>query len=120
MEAKPDAAGATTPGATPASAMSVRYRAADLVSFARRLLIAAGADAAMAGDVATILVDGDLLGHTTHGLQLLAPYLRELDAGTMRKSGEWETINRRPASELWDGRRLPGPWLVLRAIDRAA
>jgi L-lactate dehydrogenase len=93
---------------------------AELVSFARRLLLGAGADAAMADDVAAILVDGDLLGHTTHGLQLLGPYLRELDAGTMLKSGEWETVNRRPASELWDGRRLPGPWLVLRAIDRAA
>jgi L-lactate dehydrogenase len=120
MEQKPVPAGAATSSATTTSARPARYRAEDLVTFARRLLIAAGADAAMAGDVATILVDGDLLGHTTHGLQLLAPYLRELDAGTMLKSGEWETINRRPASELWDGRRLPGPWLVLRAIDRAA
>jgi L-lactate dehydrogenase len=120
MEPTPVAARGTTPSAAGPIKNPPRYLAADLVSFARRLLVSAGADAAMAEDMATILVDGDLLGHSTHGLQLLGAYLRELDAGTMLKSGEWETVNRRPASELWDGRRLPGPWLVLRAIDRAA
>jgi L-lactate dehydrogenase len=72
----------------------------------------------MAADVAAILVDGDLLGHSTHGLQLLAPYLREIDAGSMKRSGAWRTVNRRTATELWDGQRLPGPWLVLQALAR--
>src|SRR5512141_2379606 len=94
--ARPD----RTTRADMSAAAEPRYAAADLVRYAERLLAASGLDAAMAADVAAILVDGDLLGHSTHGLQLLAPYLRELDAGTMRKSGEGETINRRPASEL--------------------
>jgi len=98
----------------------LRYAADTLVSFASELLRRAGLDAEMAAAVASVLVDGDLLGHTTHGLQLLAPYLGEIDRGTMRVSGTWETVSRRPATELWDGRRLPGPWLVLRALDRAA
>jgi L-lactate dehydrogenase len=73
-----------------------------------------------AGDVANVRVDGDLMGHTTHGLQLLPPYLGEIEKGGMRVDGEPEVLSSRPAAQLWDGRRLPGPWLVLRALDEAA
>ena len=73
----------------------------------------------MARDVADILVIGDLLGHTTHGLALLAPYLSEIEKGAMQKSGEPSIVIARPAVETWDGRRLPGPWLTLRALDAA-
>ncbi len=48
---------------------------------AAELLGAAGMDAAPAYAVAEVLVEGDLLGHDTHGLALLAPYLAELEAG---------------------------------------
>ena len=101
-------------------ATTSRYRAADLVDFAGGLLRTIGLVEDMAADVAAVLVEGDLLGHSTHGLQLLAPYLREIDSGSMRKSGAPDIIERRSASEHWDGRRLPGPWLVLRALDTAA
>ena len=97
-----------------------RYSAASLVAFAHALLARAGMDELLAADVASILDDGDLLGHTTHGLQLLSPYLREVDAGTMRRDGAPSVIAKHTASELWDGNRLPGPWLVLRALDAAA
>ena len=99
---------------------SPRYAAAALVQYASQLLVKAGLDSAFAADVAQVLVEGDLLGHTTHGLQLLAPYLREIEAGTMRKSGQPTMVERRAASQAWDGNRLPGPWLVLRALDAAA
>jgi L-lactate dehydrogenase len=96
-----------------------RYAAADLVRLAHGLLGRAGLAEAYASDVATVLVDGDLLGHSTHGLQLLAPYLREIDSGAMRTSGVPQILGRRPATEHWDGHRLPGPWLVLRALETA-
>jgi L-lactate dehydrogenase len=96
-----------------------RYDADALVGFATELLRRMDLAAPLAGDVATILVEGDLLGHSTHGLQLLAPYLRELDNGSMTKSGEPALVSRRPAAELWDGMRLPGPALVLKAMRRA-
>ena len=70
--------------------------------------------------VADVLVTGDLLGHTTHGLALLAPYLAEIEKGSMAKSGEPSIVNSRPAAQTWDGGRLPGPWLTLRALDAAA
>jgi len=56
-----------------------RYQAEDLVRFATALLDKAGLEADKSKVVAEILVDGDLLGHTTHGLQLLAPYLNDLE-----------------------------------------
>jgi LDH2 family malate/lactate/ureidoglycolate dehydrogenase len=96
-----------------------RYTHTDLCGFAARLLEEAGLSPDRAGAAAEILVEGDLLGHTTHGLQLLAPYLREIEAGTMTTVGDPETINDRGAVVTWDGRRLPGPWLICRAIDLA-
>jgi L-lactate dehydrogenase len=99
--------------------MTARYAAAALRTTAAALLGAAGMDSDMARDVATVLVEGDLLGHDTHGLALLAGYLAELDAGSMRKSGAYRVLSERAAAALWDGERLPGPWLTLRAVDEA-
>jgi len=39
---------------------------------------------------------------------------------SLAKSGEPKVINQRPAAQTWDGLRLPGPWLTLRAFDTAA
>jgi L-lactate dehydrogenase len=97
-----------------------RYAAAGLVAFARALLERAGVRTDMSADVADVLVTGDLLGHTTHGLALLAPYLAELEKGSMAKAGAPTLVNARPAAQAWDGGRLPGPWLTLRALDKAA
>jgi L-lactate dehydrogenase len=97
-----------------------RYAAEALVAFATALLERAGLAGNMARDVADVLVTGDLLGHTTHGLALLASYLAEIEKGAMTKTGEPLVVNARPAAQTWDGRRLPGPWLTLRALDTAA
>jgi len=97
-----------------------RFATDALRLFAHTLLARAGVRDDIASDVASILVEGDLLGHTTHGLALLAPYLAEIERGGMTKSGAPSVVNARPAAELWDGQRLPGPWLTLRALDCAA
>ena len=102
------------------SSNPVRHSASTLLDYATSLLVAAGLDRDKATDVAQVLVDGDLLGHTTHGLQLLAPYLREVESGAMRKTGEPTILAQRGAAQTWDGDRLPGPWLTLRALDAAA
>lgn len=98
----------------------VRHDANALVAFATALLRNAGMRSDMAGDVAEVLVDADLMGHTTHGLALLAPYLDELAGDRMRKAGEPTVMSRFPASQLWDAHRLPGPWVTRRAFDAAS
>ena len=99
--------------------MTVRYSRTVLTQFASTLLERAGLEAPIAHDVAEVLVEGDLLGHDTHGLALLAPYLGEIEKGGMTRSGSHAVLNGRGASAVWDGRRLPGPWLVLRAMEAA-
>lgn len=100
--------------------MTDRYAAADLIAFAAAMLAAAGLDADKATTTAEILVEGDLMGHTTHGLALLGQNLDEAEAGRMLGVGEPEIVAATSAIETWDGRRLPGPWLVRRAADRAS
>ena len=96
--------------------MTTRFKADALVHFAEALLQKSGLPVDKAQAIADILVEGDLMGHDTHGLNLLGPYLNELANNTMTKDGSYEVLNRRPAAQLWDGRRLPGPWLVLEAM----
>jgi L-lactate dehydrogenase len=93
-----------------------KYDATALCKFAKALLLASGLDDERAFDVADVLLEGDLLGHTTHGLALLPLYLEALRENTMEKFGEPEIIADHGASLTWDGRYLPGPWLVRRAI----
>ena len=97
-----------------------RYDAVALIAFARALFGAAGCDADKARVLAEVLVEGDLLGHTTPGLQLAAGYLEEIANGTMTVAGEPETVSDRGAVVTWDGRRLPGVWLTVKALDLAA
>src|SRR4051812_14064948 len=95
-------------------------RAADLIDLATALLGRAGLDADKARATGEILVEGDLLGHDTHGLALLPAYLADLEAGKMSRTGEPRVIASAPAAVTWDGNRLPGPWLVRRAIALAS
>lgn len=97
-----------------------RYRAADLTDFAAKLFAAAGCDGDKPATVAGGLVEADLLGHTTHGLQLAAPYLGELAAGKMTPTGEPDMVADRGPVVTWDGKSLPGVWLAARAVDLAA
>ncbi len=97
----------------------MHYSYTSLIDFSRQLLAHVGLDQDKANAIAEVLVEGDLMGHTTHGLALLGPYLKELESGTMRCSGEPVTVADFPAAVTWDGQRLPGPWLVLKAMDLA-
>jgi LDH2 family malate/lactate/ureidoglycolate dehydrogenase len=93
-----------------------RFEAPTLRQFGEALLIAAGLAADCARDVAEVLLEGDLLGRTTHGLALLPAYLKALQDGTMETSGDPATVADHGAALTWDGRYLSGPWLVRRAI----
>jgi LDH2 family malate/lactate/ureidoglycolate dehydrogenase len=94
-----------------------RYAAADLVAFARGLFAAAGCDGDKPQLIAELLVEADLMGHTTHGLQLAAGYLGDLESGAMTKTGSVTVVADRGAAVTWNGGMLPGVWLTARAID---
>jgi LDH2 family malate/lactate/ureidoglycolate dehydrogenase len=96
-----------------------RYGAAALIDFTRALFAAADCDDDKARTLAEVLVEGDLLGHTTHGLQLAAGYLEEIESGRMSVLGEPDVVADRGAVVTWEGRRLPGVWLTVKALELA-
>ena len=96
-----------------------RYSAQDILVYSTTLLEREGLAHDRASTVAEVLLEADLMGHTTHGLHLLAPYLAALEADTMTKEGEPEVVADHGAAVTWDGRYLPGPWLVVKALDLA-
>ncbi len=102
---------------THSSATRAAFRSQDLLSFATQLLTHAGLDTQKSGVVANTLVEGDLLGHDTHGLALLAGYLKDIEAGGMQAQGSYRVLRDKPATQLWDGMRLPGPWLIEQGLD---
>jgi LDH2 family malate/lactate/ureidoglycolate dehydrogenase len=99
--------------------MTDRYDADALIGFAAAAFQAAGMDADKAAVTARLLVEADMMGHTTHGLHLAPGYLGALDDGTMAGTGQPEVVSDRGAALTWDGHRLPGVWLTATAMEEA-
>jgi LDH2 family malate/lactate/ureidoglycolate dehydrogenase len=83
------------------------------------LLATAGMDADKAAVVAEMLVEADLIGHSTHGSGLVAGYLDALASGELNGSGSYEVVADRGACVTWRGNRLPGAWLLRQGLDLA-
>ena len=98
---------------------SQKFNAEDLLQFAYRILKQGGLDSGKAQIVAKTLLESDLMGHPTHGLALLHPYVKELESGGMNPTGEPEVIQDKASTLTWNGRHLPGAWLTHKAIDLA-
>lgn len=96
---------------------SQRYAHESLLSFASALGEKAGLPPERARMQAEILLEADLMGHTTHGLALLPNYLKELSAGSMNADGQPVVLSDRGATVAWDGNRIAGTWLVTQAVD---
>lgn len=96
-----------------------KYDAVALLDFGKSLLTSTGLSEDRARDVAEVLLEGDLLGHTTHGFGLLPSYLTSLADNSMEKQGEPEAISDHGSAFAWNGRYLPGPWLLRKAIGVA-
>jgi L-lactate dehydrogenase len=97
----------------------VKYAVEGLRRFAHSAFGACGLAPERAAVVGDILLEADLLGHDTHGLALLPGYADELLAGRMAATGDPAVISDRGAAIAWNGMRLPGPWLVSKAIEVA-
>ncbi len=95
------------------------YAVDALLAFAAALFRKAGLDGDKPEVSAEVLVEADIMGHTTHGLALLPRYLQEIGSGSMAATGDPATVSDRGACVCWDGRRLPGVWLTAKAVDLA-
>lgn len=96
-----------------------RYHAAALTAFAAELFAAAGIPRPRAEVIGKLLVEADLMGHDTHGLNLVAGYLGALEAGGMARDGEPKVVADRGNAVTWDGGYLSGVWLVDQAMALA-
>ena len=92
---------------------------AALLEFATNLLTAAGMETDKAAITAEVLVEGDMIGHETHGLQLMHWYVEELASGNLNGTGSYDIVADKGAGFVWDGRLLPGAWLLSQALDQA-
>ena len=98
----------------------IRYRATDLIDYAAALFAASGMPADRSRIVGEVLVEADLMGHDTHGLQLAPGYLKNLASGNIAATGEPEFVSDRKAAIVWNGHGLSGVWLAAAAVDFAS
>ena len=97
---------------------SERYAYDSLITFATGLCTALGLSQARAATHARVLAEADLMGHTTHGLAMLAGSLGGLESGRLANTGEPTVLTDSGSVLLWDGNLLPGTWLVTEAIEQ--
>ncbi len=98
---------------------AARFQPSELIEFATALFSAAGMPGERSAVVAELLVEADLMGHDTHGLNLAANYLGQLDKGTMKKTGDPVVVNDRGPCLTLNGEYLNGVWLTAYAIEEA-
>ncbi|CAO1662424.1 Ldh family oxidoreductase [Salinicola sp. NYA28a] len=95
-----------------------RFDAATLRETLTTLFAENGATPTVAETTARILVEGDLLGHHTHGVKLANGYLKDLRAGHAKgDDAVLEVHQNSPVAALFDGHYLLGPYVVQRALD---
>ncbi|MFK7812540.1 MAG: Ldh family oxidoreductase [Maribacter sp.] len=95
------------------------YRYTSLIKLAIDIMIKAGYPENRAQITAETLVEADLMGHFTHGLNLFNPYLEDVVKGGMKLDGDPKVINDNGANITWSGEYQSGPWLVRKAMDIA-
>lgn len=97
---------------------SERYAYDSLITYATHLCTALGLSQDRSAVHAKVLVEADLMGHTTHGLAMLAGSLGGLESGRLAKGGDPSVLTDSGSVMLWDGNLLPGTWLVTEAIEQ--
>ena len=94
-------------------------RAAELESFSRAILGAAGMPADRAALVARSLVAANLRAVDSHGVQLIAQYLPHLEAGFFNLATDGKVISETPTTMVYDGDNGVGQWIAAIAADHA-
>ncbi|AWY38438.1 Ldh family oxidoreductase [Pseudomonas putida] len=97
------------------------YDVQTLSGFVEQLFEKSGADAEVARVVTRVLLEGELLGHRTHGLNLVSRYIGGMQSGEVKAKAQLlEQVSDSGISSLFDGHYVLGPYCVSRALDSAA
>lgn len=96
-----------------------RYAPQAMEATLNALFRAAGLGTGKADAVARNLVAADMSGYATHGCALAPWYLEALQRGEIARTGDFEVVSDAGACVAWRGNRLPGAWLMERAIELA-
>ena len=83
-----------------------------LTNFCTSIFIKLGMDPEKAKDTSNILVEADMMGHSTHGVRLLPLYVKDIEEGNMNVSGSLVILNDTGSCLTIDGNMLPGVWLT--------
>src|SRR5665648_871383 len=99
--------------------IACRYAADALKEVASALLLRSGLPAEKASVMASVLVEADLLGYATHGLQRLSSNLEWIVNGETHANGTLTVLNDNGSCQTWDADFLPGPWVTTLAVKEA-
>ncbi|MGE8498787.1 MAG: Ldh family oxidoreductase [Pseudomonas sp.] len=92
-----------------------------LERFIEQLFLDAQVSPDVASVVSRVLVEGDLLGHHTHGVKLAQGYLKDLRNGHAKGNAtSLQIVKQSPAAVLYDADYLLGPYCVEQALDFTA
>nr|XP_020476896.1 uncharacterized protein LOC109972411 [Monopterus albus] len=81
----------------------------EVQSFIERCMTAVGTKPHHAHSLALVLVEGDLRGHYSHGLNRMDMYVKDIQTGICETSGEPVVEKESAATALVDGKNLLGP-----------
>ena len=87
-----------------------------LIKFCNSIFKKLGMDDEKANDTSEILVEADMMGHSTHGVRLLPLYIKDIEAGNMKASGSQIILNDTGSCITIDGDNLPGIWLTKQGL----
>jgi len=84
----------------------------NLIKFCKNILIKLNMDSDKAHTTSEILVEADMMGHSTHGVRLLPNYVSDIEKGIMKVNGNYKIISEKKSNVRIDGKLLPGIWLT--------
>jgi len=96
------------------------YTYSQLLKFCTLVFVKLGMDEDKASDTSEILIEADMMGHSTHGVRLLPLYIKDVENGNMAIKGKEEILKDTGNCVTINGKLLPGIWLTKKSLKLAA
>ena len=71
------------------------FKHSQLMKFCSSVFLSLGMDKEKAIDTSEILIEADMMGHSTHGVRLLPLYIKDIELGNKNVNGKEEGLLRR-------------------------